>query len=129
MSGIRRPGPAAGSDRGQTAVEFVGTWPFILLVVAAVWECVLIGYAFILVGNAADEASRAGAVHGSAACQAAAEEHIAASWGVTANCPRNGGHLYCASVTVKVPVLYPGLDLGGMTITARGGAVDERTED
>ncbi|MEU3722005.1 TadE/TadG family type IV pilus assembly protein [Streptomyces sp. NPDC031705] len=123
--------PARGSvredrDRGQVALEFVGMVPLILLLVAAVWECVLIGYAFSLAGNAADEAARAGAVHGDAgSCEAAAGEHIGGAWGMEADCGRSGD-IYTATVKLKIPVFYPGLNFGG--ITGKGGAAMEREE-
>ncbi|MFB7781712.1 TadE/TadG family type IV pilus assembly protein [Streptomyces vinaceus] len=121
---IGTPGaPGGRRDRGQVAVEFVGMVPLILLLVAAVWECVLIGYAFSLAGNAADEAARVGAVHGDGACQAAAGRHIGGAWGMTAQCGASGD-VYTARVTLKVPVLYPGLNFGG--ITGTGGAAMEK---
>ncbi|KOU66549.1 TadE/TadG family type IV pilus assembly protein [Streptomyces sp. IGB124] len=119
----RRGGRGDRGDRGQVAIEFVGTVPLILLLVAAVWECVLIGYAFSLAGNAADEAARAGAVHGPAACQAAAEEHIGAAWGPKAVCVQSGD-IIRARVTLGVPVFFPGLDFG--EIDGIGGAALEK---
>ncbi|UQX02736.1 TadE/TadG family type IV pilus assembly protein [Streptomyces sp. RerS4] len=113
------------SDRGQVAVEFVGMVPLILLLVAAVWECVLIGYAFSLVGNAADEAARAGAVKDDGACVAAAGEHIGSAWGMAVDCGQ-AGDVYKATVTVRIPVLFPGLNFGELDGTA--GAAMEREE-
>ncbi|RKT06598.1 TadE-like protein [Streptomyces sp. 3211.6] len=113
-------------DRGQVALEFVGMVPLILLLVAAVWECVLIGYAFSLAGNAADEGARAGAVHGDGACRAAAAEHIGGAWGMEAECGESGG-LYKATVKLNVPVLYPGLDIG-VPITGEAGAAVEKED-
>ncbi|GAA0306473.1 septum formation initiator [Streptomyces polychromogenes] len=110
-------------DRGQVALEFVGTVPLILLLVAAVWECVLIGYAFSLAGNAADEGARAGAVHGDGACAAAAGEHIGGAWNLTTECGPSGD-VYKATVSLEIPVLYPGLSFG--RITGTGGAAMER---
>ncbi|MGW3325217.1 TadE/TadG family type IV pilus assembly protein [Streptomyces virginiae] len=114
----RRPGRG---DRGQVAIEFVGTVPLILLLVAAVWECVLIGYAFSLAGNAADEAARAAAVGRS--CREAAAEHIGEAWGMKADCVLSGD-IYRSTVTLKIPVLHPALNFGG--ITATGGAAKEK---
>ncbi|MFF4366362.1 TadE/TadG family type IV pilus assembly protein [Streptomyces sp. NPDC001594] len=111
-------------DRGQVALEFVGMVPLILLLVAAVWECVLIGYAFSLAGNAADEGARAGAVHGDGACEAAAAEHIGDAWGMSALCGPSGD-VYKATVKLNIPVLYPGLDIG-VPITGEAGAAMER---
>jgi hypothetical protein len=108
------------------AVEFVGMVPLILLLVAAVWECVLIGYAFSLAGNAADEAARAGAVKGAGACAAAAREHISDAWSVSIDCGRSGD-LYKAGVSLRLPVLYPGLDIG-IPLTGEAGAAMERED-
>ncbi|MCX5194714.1 pilus assembly protein [Streptomyces sp. NBC_00249] len=119
-------GDRGARDRGQVAVEFVGMVPLILLLVAAVWECVLIGYAFSLAGNAADEAARAGAVKGDGACAAAAGEHIGGAWNMgTPHC-RKEGDVYKATVKLQVPVLFPGLSFGEIDGTA--GAAMEREE-
>ncbi|MFF3086196.1 TadE/TadG family type IV pilus assembly protein [Streptomyces nojiriensis] len=117
----RRPGRG---DRGQVAIEFVGTVPLILLLVAAVWECVLIGYAFSLAGNAADEGARAGAVSGeSSLCEAAAKEHIGEAWKPRVKCEESGD-IYRAKVTLGIPVFFPGLDFG--EIDGTGGAALEK---
>ncbi|MFD8980409.1 TadE/TadG family type IV pilus assembly protein [Streptomyces sp. NPDC059564] len=113
-------------DRGQVAVEFVGMVPLILLLVAAVWECVLIGYAFSLAGNAADEAARAGAVKGGGACAAAAGEHVGGAWALQVDCGP-AGDVYKATVKLKIPVFYPGLDFGELTGTA-GAAMEKEAE-
>ncbi|WP_030712199.1 TadE/TadG family type IV pilus assembly protein [Streptomyces sp. NRRL S-237] len=118
----RRPGRG---DRGQVAIEFVGTVPLILLLVAAVWECVLIGYAFSLAGNAADEAARAGAVKGDTACTAAAHEHVGEAWGLAVECGTSGD-IYQAKVSLGVPILFPGLNFD--RIEGTGGAAMEREE-
>ncbi|MFG2710234.1 TadE/TadG family type IV pilus assembly protein [Streptomyces goshikiensis] len=113
-------------DRGQVAIEFVGMLPLILLLVAAVWECVLIGYAFSLAGNAADEAARAGAVKGAAACQEAAGRHVGGAWQASAVCGTSGD-LYTVTVTLHVPVLVPGLNTG-LTVEGHGGSPNEKEE-
>ncbi|RST06318.1 pilus assembly protein [Streptomyces sp. WAC07149] len=97
--------------------------PLILLLVAAVWECVLIGYAFSLAGNAADEAARAGAVRGDGACAAAATEHIGGAWNLTTDCGPSGD-VYKATVRLEIPVFYPGLSFG--RISGEAGAAMER---
>ncbi|WP_190620529.1 TadE/TadG family type IV pilus assembly protein [Streptomyces venezuelae] len=120
----RRPGRG---DRGQVAIEFVGTVPLILLLVAAVWECVLIGYAFSLAGNAADEAARAGAVHGDrASCTAAAKEHIGEAWKPRVECGKSGD-VYQARVTLGIPVFFPGLNFGEIDGTG-GAALEEEAK-
>ncbi|MFB7980113.1 TadE/TadG family type IV pilus assembly protein [Streptomyces vinaceus] len=118
--------PGGRRDRGQVAVEFVGMVPLILLLVAAVWECVLIGYAFSLAGNAADEAARAGAVHGDGACAAAAGRHIGGAWHMNVRCGESGG-VYKATVELGVPVFFPGLDIG-TPITGQGGSPKEEED-
>ena len=68
MTIIRRAGTEIhgrrGRDRdldlGQTAIEFVGVTPLIILLLAVLWQCALIGYTFSLAGNAADVGARAG---------------------------------------------------------------------
>lgn len=111
-------------DRGQVVVEFVGTVPLILLLVAAVWECVLIGYAFSLAGNAADEAARVGAVSGDGACATAAAKHIGGAWTMSSTCGTEG-EVYKATVTLNLPILVPSLDIG-VPITGEGGSSKER---
>ncbi|MDK9496335.1 TadE/TadG family type IV pilus assembly protein [Streptomyces katrae] len=118
-----RRGRYRGGDRGQVALEFVGMVPLILLLVAAVWECVLIGYAFSLAGNAADEAARAGAVRGDGACAAAATEHIGGAWNLTTDCGPSGD-VYKATVRLEIPVFHPGLSFG--RISGEAGAAMER---
>lgn len=115
-------------DQGQVAIEFVGMLPYILLAVVAVWECVLIGYAYSLVGNAADEAARAGAVHGDAACDTAGRKHISGGWeDVQVDC-RPSGNLYKTEVSMKLRILFQGFDIG-VRITGNGGALHEKEED
>ncbi|MCX4780702.1 TadE/TadG family type IV pilus assembly protein [Streptomyces sp. NBC_01264] len=110
------------------AFEFVGMLPFILLIVVAVWQCVLIGYAYSLVGNAADEAAREGAVHGDAACDAAGRKYISGGWdNVTVNCTPSG-NLYKATVSMNLRVLFRGFDIG-VPITGHGGSLNELEED
>lgn len=125
----RRPARAAAArgDRGQVAVEFVGMVPLILLLVAAVWECVLIGYAFSLAGNAADEAARAGAVHGGGACDAAARRHVGGAWTMRVTCDPSGD-VYKATVELNLPVFFPGLDIG-TPITGVGGSSQEKEKE
>ncbi|THA37291.1 TadE family protein [Streptomyces sp. A1547] len=122
----RRPVRAARGDRGQVAVEFVGMVPLILLLVAAVWECVLIGYAFSLAGNAADEAARVGAVHGGGACDAAARRHVGGAWNMSVDCGESGD-VYKATVKLNLPVFFPGLDID-TPITGEGGSAKEEED-
>lgn len=126
MAGRRRFRFRDQGDQGQVVIEFVGMLPYILLIVVAVWECVLVGYAFSLAGNAADEAARVGAVHGDGACQEAASEHISGAWSMTAECGASG-NLYKAKVTLNLPVLFPGFDIG-FPIEGHGGSPNEEED-
>lgn len=87
--------------------------PFIILIMLVLWECALIGYTFSLAGNAADVGARkgSGAEYGAdAACRAGAMKDLPDAWSGAArvDCGRGAG-LYEARVTLKVPVLVPGL--------------------
>ncbi|MFF2959338.1 TadE family protein [Streptomyces sp. NPDC057963] len=101
-------------DRGQTAIEFLGVTPLIILLAVALWQCALIGYTFSLAGNAADEAAHQGAItEGSrkGACRDAADRELPKAWRramKTTKCSASGG-LYKAEVRLQVPVLVPGV--------------------
>ncbi|CAM5547320.1 TadE/TadG family type IV pilus assembly protein [Streptomyces xanthochromogenes] len=119
---------AGGRDRGQTVIEFIGVVPLILLLLVALWQCALVGYAFVLAGNAADEGARAGAAaeNGGAACQAAALREVPSSLqaGPPA-CGADGTGMYGAKVTLKIPILVPGV-LNGFSIEGTAAHVKER---
>ncbi|TXS37759.1 TadE family protein [Streptomyces sp. OR43] len=106
-------------DRGQTAIEFVGVTPLIILMLIALWQCALFGYTFILAGNAADVAARAG--NGSqhnpkGACEQAGRKDLPSAWQGKAHIGCPIGYepgLYKVRVDLTVPVLVPGvLDWG-----------------
>uniref|UniRef100_A0AAU2JSV6 Pilus assembly protein n=1 Tax=Streptomyces sp. NBC_00049 TaxID=2903617 RepID=A0AAU2JSV6_9ACTN len=120
---MRRAGRKRERDRGQVAIEFVGTLPMILLLIAAVWECVLIGYAFSLAGNAADEGARVGAVDGD--CDAAARAHVGGAWNMTVVCEESG-EIYKTTVRLNLPILYPGLDIGVPIEGEAGSSMEKR---
>lgn len=118
-----------GRDRGQTAIEFVGVTPLIILLLIALWQCALIGYTFSLAGNAADVGARAGtgASQGrEQACEQAAEEDLPDAWASAAGtaCHEDTG-LYRARVDLKVPVLVPGVLDFPMTVTGDAASVKE----
>lgn len=116
-------------DRGQTAIEFLGMTPFIILIMLVLWECALIGYTFSLAGNAADVGARKGSgaeVGAKAACQQGAKKDLPDAWAenVVVTC-RGGGSLYKATVKLKVPVLVPGLFDLDTEITGKAGSPRE----
>ncbi|MBB1246521.1 pilus assembly protein [Streptomyces durbertensis] len=117
-----------GRDSGQATVEFLGMVPLILLLLALCWQFVLVGYTFVLAGDAADRAARASAVGES--CQAAAVEAMPGSWasGASVSCPGHGyGEVAAATVRLKVPVLFPSVKLP-LTISSRAAAPSEAAE-
>lgn len=119
----------ARDDRGQTTVEFLGMLPLILLVLVLCWQFVLVGYTFILAGNAADKAARASAVGGD--CQAAGQEDLPAAWSSAAqiSCPDHSyGELATARVALKVPVLFPGSVTFPFTVTSTAASPSEAAE-
>ncbi|MTE20781.1 pilus assembly protein [Streptomyces sp. TRM43335] len=115
-------------DAGQTIVEFVGTLPLILVVLALMWQFVLIGYTFTLAGDAADRGARAAAVDGD--CTGEALEDLPAAWRGSADVQGcgSGGAMVTVTVHLRVPVLFPGGANLPMTITGKAGAVKEGRE-
>ncbi|MFF1836022.1 TadE family protein [Streptomyces sp. NPDC058231] len=102
-------------DRGQTAIEFLGVTPLIILLMIALWQCALIGYTFSLAGNAADEGAHKGAItefRRDTACRSAALEDLPRAWRTSARpeCTADDSSgLYRAEVKLKVPILVPGI--------------------
>ncbi|MCX4971736.1 AAA family ATPase [Streptomyces sp. NBC_00620] len=119
-----------GGDRGAVTLEFAGMFPLLLVVMTILWQCVLYGYSYSLAGNAADEAARAAtaayAVDGDVggACQAAGSEHLPGAWdGAQIGCAP-AGSLMRATVSVQVPLFFPGFD-AGWTVNGEAGAALE----
>ncbi|WP_326652279.1 MULTISPECIES: TadE/TadG family type IV pilus assembly protein [unclassified Streptomyces] len=117
-------------DRGQAAIEFTGMVPIVLATMVLLWQAALVGYTFSLAGNAADEAARAGAVaraDQSAACQGAGREHLPEAWRGAAefDCPPSGGDLFTATVSLRVPVLFPGSVNLPFSVDGSASAVNE----
>ncbi|WP_328902007.1 pilus assembly protein [Streptomyces sp. NBC_00441] len=121
---------AARSDRGQTAIEFVGTLPLILLTLALLWQAGLVCYTYILAGNAADKAVRAAAVaegDPEAACERAVREDVPGAWSTVVRCD-GGGELVTATVRIDVPLLFPGAFSVPMHATGEAKARNERRD-
>ncbi|MFB7606712.1 TadE/TadG family type IV pilus assembly protein [Streptomyces gardneri] len=119
-----RPTIRDDDDRGQVAIEFLGMVPLILLTLALLWQVVLVGYTYTLAANAADEGARAESVDGD--CEGAALRHLDGAWRRGADepsCSTSGG-MSTAVVTIRVPVLFPGV--GGLfDVSATAGAISE----
>jgi hypothetical protein len=121
-------------ERGAVSLEFAGMAPIVLVVLAVLWQCVLVGYTFSLAGNAADEAARAAtasALEGDSegACEDAAEKNLPAEWrdDSTVDC-RLDGHLWKADVGLTAPVLIPGAGKLPFSISGSAGAAEEASE-
>ncbi|MEU1347229.1 TadE family protein [Streptomyces sp. NPDC005786] len=118
-------------DRGQTAIEFVGVTPLIILLLVALWQCALFGYTFILAGNAADVAARAGngaRSNHAAACEQAGRKDLPSAWQGKAHFDCNTTNppgLYRVEVDLDVPVLIPGVLDWGPTVTGEAGSAKE----
>ncbi|MEU8970792.1 pilus assembly protein [Streptomyces monashensis] len=130
---MRRPGGEMrrpGGDSGQVSIEFLGMTPLIVLTLVLVWQAVLVGYTFVLAGNAADEAVRAATAAApggarQAACSAAGLKDLSAAWRGSAGVTCGGSGYVTADVRLHVPVLFPGLIDFPATVTGHAGAVEE----
>ncbi|WP_333734154.1 TadE/TadG family type IV pilus assembly protein [Streptomyces sp. IBSBF 3010] len=119
------------SDRGQTAIEFVGTLPLILLTLALLWQAGLVCYTYILAGNAADKAVRAAAVAKGSQCAAGAQavrEDVPGGWSAHMDSCDDAGELVSVKVRVDVPLLFPGAFSVPMHATGEAKARNERRD-
>ncbi|MGI5470601.1 TadE/TadG family type IV pilus assembly protein [Streptomyces sp. CA-132043] len=116
----------AREDRGQVAVEFLGMLPLIVITLALLWQCALVGFTYTLAGNAADGAARAAGSGGPGACERGGTQDLGASWRATAavRCSDAPG-LVKARVTLRVPVLFPGSVAFPFDVTGEAAAVRE----
>ncbi|WP_411077106.1 TadE family protein [Streptomyces sp. cmx-10-25] len=117
-------------DRGQLSVEFTGTFPLILLTLAVLWQCTLVGYTFILAGNAADRGVRAAAASNDMGdCQSVGREDLPQKWRGAAriSCVEEG-ELVKAEVSVDVPILFPGGPSLPIPVRAHAAAAKEGRE-
>ncbi|WP_435282224.1 TadE/TadG family type IV pilus assembly protein [Streptomyces koelreuteriae] len=120
-------------DRGQVTIEFLGMTPTIIVTLVALWQVVLVGYTYILAGNAADEAVRAataterGARDG--ACRAAGLKHLSEAWSSGAEVTCRGTGYVTADVKLEVPILFPGTLSVPFPVRGHAGAVEEADSD
>ena len=119
-----------GGDRGQVTLETLGMTPIILVTLILVWQAVLAGYTFTLAGDAADAAARAAAVSDSpqAAGDAAARSDLPGAWtdGAEVDAHSNDDGTVEATVTLHVPVLFPGAINFWLPVHGHAKTVDER---
>ncbi|MEV6178652.1 pilus assembly protein [Streptomyces sp. NPDC052016] len=106
--------------------------PLIIVTLVVVWQFVLVGYTFTLAGNAADEAVRAGtAAHRGerdAACRQAGLDKLGDAWRGNADVTCGGTGYVRAEVTLRVPVLFPGLIDFPFPVRGHAGAVEEEDD-
>ncbi|MYW64827.1 AAA family ATPase [Streptomyces sp. SID8379] len=135
---VAAPPPDAGGrrgrrrgDKGAVTLEFAAMFPLVLVVMGLLWQCVLYGYTYSLAGNAADEAARAATSayasggDGQGACDAAGRSHLPSAWqDATISCPPSSGPVTRATVTVDVPLFFPGVN-PGWSVTGEAGAATE----
>ncbi|QCD60772.1 septum formation initiator [Streptomyces hawaiiensis] len=122
--------PLEERDKGQVTIEFLGMMPTIIVTLIALWQVVLVGYTFVLAGNAADEAVREGTAAApggprEAACEAAALKHLSEAWRSGADVSCGGSGYVTAAVSLDVPVLFPGVLSVPIQIRGHAGAVEE----
>ncbi|MFE2039951.1 pilus assembly protein [Streptomyces sp. NPDC059477] len=105
--------------------------PLILITLVLLWQFVLLGYTFTLAGNAADEAVRAGTAappgERAAACEEAGTDKLPGAWEGNAEVTCGGSGFVTATVTLQVPVLFPGTVAFPFEVTGHAGAVEEDT--
>jgi pilus assembly protein CpaE len=108
-----------GGEAGQVAVETMGISFLVVLLFAAIWQSILLGYTVVLAGHAANEGARRLAVHQD--FQQAAIEDLPDAWRDEAQVSASGSSVV---VRLEVPAFLPGLD-GPLDITSSSGTVVE----
>ena len=102
----------ARDERGQTAVEFVGMFPWLLIAALVAWQVLLVGYTSISTGNAARTASRVASLGGDA--ETAGERALPGMLADGAEVEVDGTR---TTVRARVPILVPGLDADAFTVS------------
>ncbi|WP_433892099.1 AAA family ATPase [Streptomyces sp. CA-111067] len=138
ISGATLPAPRGGrrqrkaeraerGDKGQVILETLGMTPIILITLILVWQAVLAGYTFTLAGNAADQAARAAAV-GDSASDAAAR-NLPSAWrdSLDVSGPSKANGQVEVTVSIKVPVLFPGAIDFPLKVHGHASTPDEET--
>jgi pilus assembly protein CpaE len=129
LPAVRGKKSRRGGDRGQVTLETLGMTPIILVTLILVWQAVLAGYTFTLAGNAADEAARAAAVAADAegAADAAAKSDLPDAWAGDAKTRTTAADGQIdVTVTLHVPVLFPGVIDFPLPVDGHAKTVDER---
>ncbi len=113
-------------DGGQTAAEFMGLLPLILVAIALVTQVAVIGYGHILASNAAAAGARVAVspIASTAQIRAAATGELDANWrrdlSVAMNSSRSTNPDAAVTVRFRVPALIPAADrlLGGAMVVS-----------
>lgn len=94
------------------------------------WQGAVIGYTFMLAGNAADKgvtAATSTSGNRQVACERAGREDLPSAWVADFDCGvPPGGDMVKATVDVKVPLFFPGAFNLPMTLTGEAAANVER---
>lgn len=116
-----RAQPAA--DQGQAAIELVGLFPLLLLVLLLVWQAALMGVGAHYAANSAQEGARAAAV--GADVDAAARAAVPASFARNLSVSSSPGSTQ-VTVTVRPPLFLLGAAPLDVELTATAGSVSEQ---
>ncbi|QIJ64463.1 TadE/TadG family type IV pilus assembly protein [Streptomyces sp. JB150] len=119
-------------DSGQVTIEFLGMTPLILITLVLLWQFVLLGYTYVLAGNAADEAVRAATAAApgerQGVCETAGRDKLPGAWEGGASVECAGAGYVTAHVTLRVPVLFPGAVGFPFEVRGQAGAVEEERD-
>ena len=109
--------PPIARERGQASVELVALLPLLAVLAGALWQAAVAGQAVWLAGSAARAAARASAVGADAG--AAARRVLPARLEPGLVVVHAGGRDGGVRVTIAIPAIVGGGDLGGVTARAR----------
>lgn len=116
--------PVLSGDEGSIAVETIGILPVALLVVAFLWQSVLVGATVVYTGHAASAAARAATLGESREeVEASAMRRLPSSMRSDARVTRSGSSR--VEVSVAVPLFAPGVLSGGWRIDVDRNVVRE----
>lgn len=119
-NGRRRLRGRVAQDLGSMSVELVGLVPLIVLGLLLVWQMTLIGFTFVLSGNAAQEGSRALAVGSDV--QAAAADNLPPAWQDRLEVQQGDDWV---EVRLGFPIVFPRWQTPPMVTSRMGTVVEE----
>lgn len=130
LDGARSANPSRNGRRGlrhrsrqevgALSVELSGLAPLLALTVLLVWQLALIGYTFVLSGNAAQEGSRALAVGSDV--RAAAEANLPPAWQDRLEVEEGGSWV---EVRLGFPIVWPNWQTPPLVTSRMGTVIEE----